>query len=376
MTITRLFCLENFFGVESYVYNSINVNEKNKFDTLLNLFLFISIASLFACVFLMYLIFSSFIIALLGGISLSLIVSNIIRFSLLSIQRPIKSKNSKYKDIEEDETTVLDEAIPADKAASNKVTIIKKLNPFRASFTESFIRVVVNLIMLLLIVFPISCLFQLNELDQINDEKRSYYIQEFIGSNKKLINEQTRKLNKQVLQLETDLHKFEETAAQNGLYLSKKNEFGIAKKYRDEYIYESENDLTKKTNELRNDLSEKYFIINCFSYIASTPLFYFLFLLFLGLFIYCHIIMYQIINNTKEGYAAKATSFYIDIVTNDYVELKRKMDEMVNTKFKHLNYNYKEKMRWADPPFNTIDKTVFPKKQTVNKKEAKAILHL
>lgn len=370
MTITRLFCLENFFGVESYVYNSINVNEKNKFDTLLNLFLFISIASLFACVFLIYMIFSSFIVALFGGISLSLIVSNIIRFSLLSIQRPIKSKNSKYKDIEEDETTV------ADEATSNKETIIKKLNPFRASYTESFIRVVVNLIMLLLIVFPISCLFQLNELDQINDEKRSYYIQEFIGSNKKLINEQTRKLNKQVLQLETDLHKFEETAAQNGLYLSKKNEFGNAKKYRDEYINESENYLKKNTNELRNDLSEKYFIINCFTYIASTPPFYFLSLLFLCLFIYCHIIMYQIRNNTKEGYAAKATSFYIDIVAKDYAELKRKMDEMVHTKFRHLNYNYEEKMRWADPPFNTIEKTVFTEKQAVNKKEAKAILNL
>ena len=376
MTITRLFCLENFFGVESYVYNLINVNEKNKFDTLLNLFLFISIASLFACVFLIYMIFSSFIVALFGGISLSLIVSNIIRFSLLSIQRPIKSKNSKYKDIEEDETIVLDEAIAADKATSNKEKIIKKLNPFRASFTESFIRVIVNLIMLLLLVFPLSCLLQINKLDQINDEKRSYYIQEFIGSNKKLINEQTRKLNQQILLLQNDLQKFKETAAQNGLYLSKKNELGRAIQYSNEYINESENDLKKNTNELRNDLSEKYFIINCFTYIASTPLFYFLSLLFLCLFIYCHIIMYQIRNNTKEGYAAKATFFYIDIVAKDYAELKRKMDEMVNTKFRHLNYNYEEKMRWADPPFNTIEKNVFTEKQAVNKKEAKAILKL
>jgi hypothetical protein len=376
MTISRLFCLENFFGVESHVYNSINVNEKNKFDTLLNCFLFISIASLFACVFLIYMIFSSFIIALFGGISLSLIVSNIIRFSLLSIQRPIKSKNNKYKDIEEVETIAVDKEIVADKEISNKEKIIKKLNPFRASFTESFIRVVVNLIMLLLLVFPLSCLIQINELDQINDEKRSYYIEEFIGSNKKLINEQTRKLNKQVLQLETDLHKFEETAAQNGLYLSKKNELGRAIQYSNEYINDSENDLRKNTNELRNDLSERYFIINCFSYVAKTPLFSILFLLFLGVFIYCHIIMYQIRNNTKEGYAARATSFYIDIVAKDYAELKRKMDEMVHTKFRHLNYNYEEKMRWADPPFNTIEKTVFTEKQTVNKKEAKAILNL
>lgn len=370
MTITKLFCLENFFGVESYVYNSINVNEKRKFDILLNLFIFISMASLLACVFLMYLIFSSFIIALLGGISLSLIVSNIIRFSLLSIQRPIKADNSKYKDLDKDETIV------ADEATSNKEKIIKHLNPFRASFIESFIRVIVNLIMLLLLVFPLSCLIQLNELDQINDGKRTYYIQEFIDSNKKLINEQTRKLNQQVLLLETDLQKFEETGTQNELYLSKKNELGRAIQYRDKYIYESEDDLTKKTNELRNDLSEKYFIINCFSYIARKPLFYFLFLSFLCLFIYCHIIMYQIRNKSKEGYAATANSYYIKIIENDYVELKRKMDEMVHTKFKHLNYNYEEKMRWADPPFNTIDKTVFPKKQTVNKKEAKAILHL
>ena len=376
MTITRLFCLENFFGVESYVYNSINENEKNKFDKLLICFLFLSIASLFACVFLLYMIFSSFIIALFGGISLSLIVSNIIRFSLLSIQRPIKSKNNKYKDIEEVETIEVDKEIAADKETSKKEKIIKKLNPFRASFTESFIRVVVNLIMLLLLVFPLSCLIQLNKLDQINDEKRSYYIQEFIGSNKKLINEQTRKLNQQILLLQTDLQKFEETAAQNGLYLSKKNELGRAIQYSNEYINDSENDLKKNTNELRNDLSERYFIINCFSYVASKPLFSVLFLLFLGVFIYCHIIMYQIRNNTKEGYAAKATSFYIDIVANDYVELKRKMDDIVHTKFRHLKYNYEEKMRWADPPFNTIEKTVFTEKQTVNKKEAKSILNV
>jgi hypothetical protein len=321
-------------------------------------------------------IFPSFIIALFGGISLSLIVSNIIRFSLLSIQRPIKSKNNKYKDIEEVETIEVDKEIAADEATSNKEKIIKKLNPFRASFTESFIRVVVNLIMLLLLVFPLSCLIQLNELDQINDEKRSYYVQEFISSNKKLINEQTRKLNQQILLLQNELQKFEETAAQNGLYLSKKNELGRAIQYSNEYINDSENDLKKNTNELRNDLSERYFIINCFSYVAKTPLFSVLFLLFLCVFIYCHIIMYQIRNNTKEGYASKANTFYIDIVANDYAELKRKMDDIVHTKYRHLNYNYEDKMRWADPPFNTIEKTVFTDKQTVNKKEAKTILNV
>ena len=370
MTITRLFCLENFFGVESYVYNSINVNEKKKFNTLLTCFLFISIASLFACVFLIYMIFPSFKIALFGGISLSLIVSNIIRFSLLSIQRPVKSKNNAYKDIEEDDTIAVDETI------SKKEKIIKKLNPFRASFPESFVRVIINLVMLLLLVFPLSCLIQINKLDQINDDKRSYYVQEFIGSNKKLINEQTRKLNQQILLLQTDLQKFEKTATQNGLYLSKKIELDKAIQYRDEYINDSENDLKKKTNELRNDLSERYFIINCFNFIANTPLFYFLFLLFLVVFIYSHIIMYQIRNNNNDGYAAQANNFYIDIVANDYAELKRKMDVMVHSKFRYLNYNYEEKMRWADPPFNTIEKTVFTEKQTVNKKEAKAILNL
>lgn len=376
MTITKLFCLENLFGVESYVYNSINENEKNKFDKLFICFLFLSIASLFACVFLIYMIFSSFIIALFGGISLSLIVSNIIRFSLLSIQRPIKSKNNKYKDIEEVETTAVDKEISADEATIKKEKIIKKLNPFRASFPELFIRVVVNLIMLLLLVFPLSCLFQINELDQINDEKRSYYVQEFIGSNKKLINEQTRKLNQQILLLQNDLQKFEETAVQNGLYLSKKNELGRAIQYRDEYMNDSENDLKKKTNELRKDLSERYFIINCFNFIANTPLFYFLFLLFFCFFLFSHIVMYQIRNNTKEGYAAQANTFYIDIVANDYAELKRKMDDIVHTKFRHLNYNYEDKMRWADPPFNTIEKTVFTEKKTVNKKEAKTILNV
>lgn len=370
MTITRLFCLENIFGVESYVYNSINVNEKKKFDRLLNLFLFISVASLLACVFLMYMIFPSFIIALFGGISLSLIVSNIIRFSLLSIQRPVKSDNSKYNDADEDETIIVDEA------TSNKEKIIKKLNPLRASFPESFIRVIINLVMLLLIVLPLSCLIQINKLDQINDDKRSYYVQEFIGSNKKLINEQTRKLNQQILLLQTDIQKFEETATLNGLYLSKKIELDKAIQYRDEYMNDSENILKKKTNELRNDLSERYFIINCFNLIANTPLFYFLFLLFLVVFIYSHIIMYQIRNNSNDGYAAKANNFYIDIVANDYAELKRKMDVIVHTKFRHLNYNYEEKMRWADPPFNTIEKTVFTEKQTVNKKEAKSILNV
>jgi hypothetical protein len=86
--------------------------------------------------------------------------------------------------------------------------------------------------------------------------------------------------------------------------------------------------------------------------------------------------MYQIRNNTKEGYAAKVNTFYIDIVANDYAELKRKMDEIVHTKFRHLKYNYEEKMRWADPPFNTIEKTVFTEKQAVNKKEAKSILNV
>jgi hypothetical protein len=370
MTITRLFCLENFFGIESYVYNSINVNEKNKFDTLLNLFLFISIASLFACVFLIYLISSSLVIALFGGICLSLIVSNIIRFSLLSIQRPIKVENSKHKDIEENETII------AEEVTSNKEKIIKKLNPFRASFSESFVRVVVNVIMLLLLVFSLSCLFQLNKLDQINEEKRNNYIQEFLGSHKKNINEQTQKLNQHVLLLQAELKKNEETAAQNGLYLTKKNELDKAIQSRDEYIIDSEIALKKKNNKVRSYLSGKYFIINCFSQIVKTPLFYLLFIFFFCAFLYGHVIMYQIRNNKNKGYAAMANTYYIDIIEKDYLDIKWKTDEIVNSKFKHLNYNYEEKMRWADPPFNTIEKTVFTEKQTVNKKEAKAILNL
>jgi hypothetical protein len=86
--------------------------------------------------------------------------------------------------------------------------------------------------------------------------------------------------------------------------------------------------------------------------------------------------MYQIRNNKNKGYAAMANTYYIDIIEKDYMDIKWKMDEIVNSKFKHLNYNYEEKMRWADPPFNTIEKTVFTEKKAVNKKEAKAILNL
>ena len=219
-------------------------------------------------------------------------------------------------------------------------------------------------------------LFQLNKLDQINEEKRNNYIQEFLGSHKKNIIEQTQKLNQQVLLLQAELKKIEETAAQNGLYLTKKNELDRAIQSRDEYIIDSEIALKKKNNEVRSYLSGKYFIINCFNQIVKTPLFYLLFIFFFCAFLYGHVIMYQIRNNKNKGYAAMANTYYIDIIEKDYMDIKWKTDEIVNSKFKHLNYNYEEKMRWADPPFNTIEKTVFTEKQTVNKKEAKAILNL
>jgi hypothetical protein len=53
----------------------------------------------------------------------------------------------------------------------------------------------------------------------------------------------------------------------------------------------------------------------------------------------------------------------------DYYETKLQIEKTLNNKFPNHKIGLDEISRWANPPFNTIEKNIFPNRNSILKSE-------
>lgn len=341
------------FGLEHAILMSVSEEEKNKFLKLSFLFLTIAVACLISSVFLFYLISSSFLFALFIGPLLGLIFLSIIRFSILTIQRSLYEINAPE--------IVIDVPQPLDK--TNKITSILKRVRFPG--IESYMRIIINGIMGCLIIFPLVSLIHFKNLESINQQKRDLIYNEFIISKNKSFNVENNHYNNKIKQLEETLSLLTNLESQGGLYLAKQNELTKIKTEQNQFRESYASNLEAQSARLKYNLDSKYFIIYTLSKAVSYPEFTFVAIAIFGLLFYLHFLQHTLKTNETYQYAKLAKEKYVSVVMNDYNQTKLHIERTLTQKFPHHKIDLEEMSRWKNPPFNTIEKTMFPNRKRV-----------
>ena len=345
------------FGLEYPILLKISEEEKNKFLKLSFLFLAIAAACVTTSVYLFFLISSSFWFALLIGPLLGLIFLSIIRFSILTIQRSLY------------ETKVPEIPIEVAQPLTNKNKISDVLNKVRFPGIESLMRILINGIMGLLIIFPLVSLLHFQSLESVNQQKREILFNEFILSKNKSFSIENANFNDKIKQLEVTLSSLANIESQGGVYNTKQNELSKIKAEQNQYQESFASELETETKELKEYLDSKYFIIFTLTKAVSYPEFPFVAIAIFGLLFYLHYLQHTLKTNEAYQYAKLAKAKYVDIVMNDYNQTKIHIEKTLKKKFPKHKIDIEEISRWKNPPFNTEEKITFPDRKSILKSQ-------
>ena len=341
------------FGLEHAILLSVSEEEKNKFLKLSFLFLTIAASCLISSVYLFFLISSSFWFALLIGPILGLIFLSVIRFSILTIQRSLYETKAPEIAIE------IVEPLPN---LNKNSSFLKNL---RFPGIESLMRILINGIMGCLIIFPLVSLLHLKSLESINQQKRDSILNEFIISRNKSFSIENNHYNDKIKQLEQTLSSITNLESQGGVYNTKQNELIKIKAEQKEYQESFASDLVTQSEQLKEYLSSKYFIIFTLSKAVSYPEFIFVAIAIFGLLFYLHYLQHTLKTNESYQYAKLAKEKYVSIVMNDYNQTKLQIEKTLNNKFPNHKIDISEMSRWKNPPFNTEEKTTFSNRKRI-----------
>ena len=153
--------------------------------------------------------------------------------------------------------------------------------------------------------------------------------------------------------------------SQGGLYLAKQNELTKTKTEQNQYRESFASNLEAQSARLKYNLDSKYFIIYTLSKAVSYPEFTFVAIAIFGLLFYLHFLQHTLKTNETYQYAKLAKEKYVSIVMNDYNQTKLHIERTLTQKFPNHKIDLEEMSRWKNPPFNTIEKTMFPNRKRV-----------
>lgn len=347
-----------FLGIEEFIWNKIDTLEKQKFYRVTIFVLILSVITILGMYEFFILLLNNSIIAITLGILFSLVVINIFRFSIFTIQNPIYHEP-------EIETNITDKQNSISNPTENSVSALSTSSTFFISIKnilfkllhffsfELFIRVLINGILILFIVLPFACFLNQNAIDQINSEKRT----QLIETNKKNQNANFASKNNS-LDLKIKKLRQKNDLNQNTIYTSElKNELLLQKQLVAEWNEEKQNVIFQYEKNIAN----KNFIIHSYKYIENKPVFWFALILVSLLFILSHFQKYKLLNSTNKYYIL-ANKYYYQLALEDYktneVQIKRTLEKKYNFNFfdtKIVNY-YESLLAnscYVNPPFNS-----------------------
>jgi hypothetical protein len=351
-----------FFGIEESIWNSIDSNERQKFNSLSFTIVLISIISFIGLYEFFILLLNYVLIAIVLGLIFALIVINIFRFSVFTIQKPIYHQPEIQKPVVETTNSLpenLTEQANNPLVAKQIITSFKdKLLKLGSFFSIGMIvRSVINLILLLFIAFPFACILSNNLITKVNENRRVELIEGFKVSEQIKFKSNCEKEDTkiQLLQEKVRLHP-------NTMYLS---ELSKELLLRDELVNTWEKEKNQNITDYETKIANRNFIILSYSKTANGMLLK-MSLLFLGLLLFlCHFQKYQLVNHSNYKYYTLANKQYSNLAVENYkeveklikVELAKKYSKIAEYELLLENYeSIKANSKFTNPPFNSTEK--------------------
>jgi hypothetical protein len=366
------------FGLETDLWEKTMDTEKSVYGTAMWCYMgFLILAYISSCM-LVFLITGNIFSSIFGGILVALIIGSIVRFSMIILRRSIFDEIK----VKENAATII---AKQPEATSNSVPTppVKRFSKLRSLFRKfkfkwpishskvpgfaGLIRLVIMTMMGLLVLFPLATLLHKSTIDEINQQKRSYYIQEFEkDANIRLANS-LNLLNKEKLVIEQDL------IANAGIYqtggLIKEKKQAIARidsllavekaSHEERYAIQYEHFI--------KELEGQYFIALSFKSVVKTPFFYLALLLILFLLTYPHLLLYRLKTKQVYVYSKLSTNHYKEIIDKAYTVSEDEGYDYLEKQFGYTRKGYNQDVYWENPPYNTIPHQPFAERKEIKK---------
>ena len=165
-------------GLEESLWIQISAAEQRKYSIAVFLFAILSVLCLLASFVFIYMITSTTIVSIIGGLILAFILISMIRFSLLSMRKSVFD-NPNIQEVAEDASKPY--------GFFQKIKLkIKSLFSFKPITSNSpipglamLIRVFFMSVIAFFIIFPLACLMNYSNILQINLQKRIALVESF-----------------------------------------------------------------------------------------------------------------------------------------------------------------------------------------------------
>jgi hypothetical protein len=350
-----------FFGLEESIWDKIERQEQQKFNTMTFVVLLLAAIIFLGMYEFFILLLNEVIYALILGAILTLVVLNIIRFSVFTIQKPIFYIPEEVKPAVTPDTI----AVEPTTTTSTPSVITKYSNQLKQVYTrisdnlsfELFVRIIINGILLLFIVLPFACLLNGSQIAKLNEAKRNELLSNFIQSEQQNLDQKIEKLD---LKINTLKNKIQST--QNDMYYA---ELGSELSTNAKLISDWEQNKNRAISNFEQFIANKNFIIYSYKTISKQISFK-LCLLTIGLLLLlCHVQKYSLVNQSTNSYYQLANKYYYTIALNNYIATEELIKQELAKKYTDKSFynqlieNYekwKSTGRYLNPPFNSQER--------------------
>ena len=351
---------------------------------------------------LLYLISSSFLLTIVAGTILALILSSIVRFSLIILRRSIFDVSKSYKSKQVSpllnngmqgnrfvaaKPVVLPETTPKTPTTPSKPNatsnFFKKLNFLKLPSFKNFklssdspipgfamlIRIVILSTIGLLIVFPLTCLLHFSRVEDLNAAKREEIKTRFILDARKNLDKKKNHFQNNIEEIKTQLNQNVGVYQVNGLMKQKQQELAKLTNDLNGFNIENEEDYEKQLKIFNDQIDGKYFLISTFYDAARYPLFLFVFVGVFYLLFMAHKRLINIKNSKLLVYPIESTKLYKQIIEKEYNETQAYLKKYLLDKYQYDATPFMENSFWLNPPYCTEKRAFFKKRNAISKKD-------
>jgi hypothetical protein len=359
-------------GLEPDLWHTISCKEKSRYKILVFCFIAFVALSLSSSIFLVYMISSNRLLAMGGGLMLTFVTFNIVRFSLVILRRSVYPK---VIESENEEIALVDSKVIDSKA---KQIINKGLTLIRSTFNfqnlipglGSLVRIVILSTMCLLVVFPLTCFMHSKQVDAICNAERTVLLNNFKEQNESILRTQLKGYERQIFVLDQELLEAENIGIQNlSLAKNKAIERETLKNKMQESKAEFEITYSLRYNKYFESISKRYFLVKCFTAATQFGSFSIVLIWVFGLVIFSHMILIGLKNKTEYQYASLSTDFYRSQIEVDYKVKQSYLDTFLKKKYPELYPSLHKTSMYANPPYCNIKNKFFNPRSVMDKTE-------
>lgn len=366
------------FGLEKDLWKKTMDTERTVYGTAMWCYTgFLLLACISSCM-LVFLITGNLFSSILGGLLVAIIIGSIVRFSMIILRRSI------FDEIKVKENT----AIIVDKqpeATNNSVPVptvkrFSKLRPFFRKLKFNWptshskvpgfavlIRLVIMTMMGLLVLFPLATLLHKSSIDELNDQKRVFYKQEFEkDANVALVNslsllKKEKSLIDEDLIKNADIYQTDGLVREKGQAIARIDSLIVAEKANHEERYAFQYD------HFLEELEGQYFIVLSFKAVIKMPFFYVALIIIIFLLTYPHLLLYRLKTNQSYSYSSLSTEHYRMNIDSSYTQTTAEGYALLKEKFGYDRKGYDKDVYWENPPYNTTPHQPFTERKRVTK---------